>query len=166
MEQPIYDQQPSPVTVCKECGRVLTPGTQFCTGCGCPVTKPESKPPVTTVVKVAVAAVLCIIAIILFIGGTSVLNSDQMGFWKDHLRTCEINRQDCQRAMYQSSGMFYSSYRDLVDSYDEMIEDAKDEIAELEAEATTQFVGAGICVVLAVVVFVVPWKRVMNRGTD
>lgn len=155
----------TPVIFCQDCGNPLAPGAMFCGNCGCPVSKPKAFP-IFNIVKIAVAAVLLIVAIIMVVKGNNVLKSDDMKFYKEHLQTCEEGRADCQRSMYQASSQFYYLYKDLVESYDEMIDNDKEEIAALKSKANTSFSIAGVCAAAAAVVVVVPWKKVLKVGAD
>ncbi len=163
MDQMLPSETPAPI--CQDCGKPLAPGASFCGECGCPVSKPKAFP-AFNLVKIAVAAVLLIVAIVMVVKGNNVLNSDDMKFYKEHLQTCEEGRADCRRSMYQASGQFYYLYKDLVDSYDEMIEKDKAKIAELKGKANTSFMIAGLCAAAGAAAVVVPWKKVLKVGTD
>lgn len=155
--------QQTQVAFCWDCGAPLEPGSAFCGNCGCPVAKAKAFP-VFNVVRIAIAVVLIIAAVIMVGKGNDILNSDNMKFYKEHLQSCEEGREDCRVAMYQASGYYYSLYKDLVDTYDDMIADDKEEIREMKSEANTFFIVAGVCAAAAVAAVVVPWKRVFKNG--
>ena len=149
----------TPTKVCKECGKALEDSVTSCPNCGCPVSNSKSSLPRFNIVRICVAAILIIAALIMVISGSKILNSDDMEFYQEHLQTCKEGRRECQNAMYTSSGMFYGMYRDLVESYDEMIEDDEEEIDKLKDKANGQFILAGLCAVGAAIAFFAAWKR-------
>lgn len=151
--------------VCKDCGNILDPNAKFCTSCGRPVSK-FNLSLLINVAKVVVAAILCILAIVQVNKGNDVLDDELMERYANHMEECKEARQGCVDAMNRSTGSFYYSYKELVRSYDEMIERDQAKIDELKSKANQFFLYAGLYVAVAAVVVIIPWKRVFVHGVN
>ena len=140
---------------CYECGTLLMKSAIVCTKCGAPMSVINED--ATKVDKVVlnksknryIGIGMIIIACILFVISFSRVNNEKYEFYKKHYEDCEEGYIETKSmANSYSSGFFKSSYNNIADSYQDMMDNDMDEINKFRTQAV-------ICLATGVVFIIV-----------
>ena len=142
--------------VCSECGAENESDVTVCANCGCPFEeKPSGEAKTGSVqVKRIAGIVCCLLSIFLFYQGFMSINNSTYEFYQEHYADCQKAQQECLDMAYSSTGFFRSSYLDIVDQYQDLMEDDMEQINACRYKAIgfgcggLVSLGAGIVLIL------------------
>lgn len=132
--------------VCYECGTVLKKNTIVCINCGAPMAEDSETKTKESALKKwknkIIGIGMIIAACVLFIVAFTKVRDESYIFYKEQYEKCEAGYEDAKAMANSSSGYFKSSYNNIADTYQEMMDDVMEEINEYRIQAIV-CLGAG-----------------------
>ena len=117
-----------------------------------------STPAVRQGLRIA-GAVFCILALFLFWHSYNAVHNDQYTFYQKHYAECKAGYEDCLSKARSSSGFFWSSYMNLADSYQIMMDEDMEELNAYRTQAIAYGCGGLVSVGAGLVLMLMKKKR-------
>lgn len=155
---------------CPECNTEVESEIAVCPSCGFPIKKKttvQAEPKVSDGVKTPmdseqlkkkklIGVAMCIIGCICFIIAITRVTNEDYKFYVEHYEDCKEGYEDCMdEAKY--GGMFSGSYRSIVSTYEDMMEDDMEEIWKYRGIAI-------VCCAVGLGLIFVGYKNIKKGG--
>lgn len=110
--------------------------------------------------KTGILLILAALSFVLM--GFQEVHNSRYEFYKEHYETCKKARREAKSAYNESTfAIIKQGYAQIVDSYDDMMEDDKEEIDKYETRSLIYYILAGVLGVLGIVFIVIKPKAVV-----